>query len=107
MYLKTLIDRPILLTGNTSSQIATVITEGIDEKNKSITFRLMEGDVMKLYNNFKHTLQVTDAPEGSGASAKMTLEYEKRNPDVPEPTMYLDMAAALFKSIDAYLVNNP
>ena len=43
----------MLLTSNSSSQVATIITDGINEKNKSITCRLIDGDVMKLYGNFK------------------------------------------------------
>lgn len=66
--------------------------EVLDEKNKSITFNLFEGDVEQHYKMLKINLQAIDKEDngGGGAIAKWTIEYEKINHNVEPPYGYLD-----------------
>ena len=98
----------ITLIGNSSYEVCTLVIEAMDDKNNSITSKMVDGDFKKLYRNCKFTIQATNGPDGHGSSVKTTAEYEKLNSDVPEPTNYFEyFAAVLYKGIDAYLVNNP
>ncbi|KAI7994485.1 MLP-like protein 43 [Camellia lanceoleosa] len=75
--------------------------EAIDVDNNSVTFNLLEGDILKVYKTFKCTLQVTNKDDG--CLIKVTLAYEKQHEDTPPPTMYLDFVANISKDIEAYL----
>ncbi|XVF85374.1 hypothetical protein PTKIN_Ptkin17bG0112500 [Pterospermum kingtungense] len=87
--------------GDTEAVKETI--EAIDDESKSITYSAIEGGMMKYYNTFKSTVNVTAAGEGS--LVKWTLEYEKKNENIPDPIKYLDLVANLTRDIDAYLVN--
>ncbi|PON94465.1 Major latex protein domain containing protein [Trema orientale] len=91
---------------NSSSQVDKVVIEAIDDKNKSITCKIVEGQILKEYKSYKFTVQATDKSDGEGSTVKLTIEYEKKNEDTPPPNKYFNFAHVLFKNIDAYLVNN-
>ncbi|XP_062109596.1 MLP-like protein 34 [Humulus lupulus] len=89
------------------SQIDTSMIEAKDEKNKSITMKMLGGEVMKQYSSFIFTVQVTKKSEGGGGSiVKLSIECEKQNENVPCPTVYVEFARLFFSAIDAYLVKN-
>ncbi|CAL5428386.1 unnamed protein product [Camellia sinensis] len=83
------------------SESAKERIEAIDVDNKSVTFNLLEGDVLKVYKTFKSTLQVANMDDG--CLIKVTLAYEKQHEDTSPPTMYLDFVANISKDIEAYL----
>ncbi|OAY57157.1 MLP-like protein 34 [Manihot esculenta] len=76
---------------------AKVKLEAIDDARKTMIFDVVEGDVLKMYKSFKAKVEI-------GADyVKWSLEYEKANNNIPDPDVYLDMAAKLSKGIDAHL----
>ena len=81
------------------------ITEAIDEEKKSMTFRTLEGDITKEYNDTKAILEVSSTGPHArpGCSVKWTLFYEKKNHSVSEPSKYMDFFQAISQSVDAYL----
>ena len=87
-------------TGN-SEGVKTA--ESIDEENKSVTYKVMDGEIAKNYKVFKTTLQVT--PKVNGSSLKWSIEYEKANEEVPTPIKYTDFMSAMTKAVEAYHVN--
>ncbi|XVF85372.1 hypothetical protein PTKIN_Ptkin17bG0112300 [Pterospermum kingtungense] len=90
------------VTGNPEYVSETV--EAIDDRNKSITFNALDGDVSKCYKTFKCTLNIT--PNGQGSLVKWTLVYEKLNQNVPDPDKYMELATCFSKSVEAYLLKN-
>ena len=84
----------------TGLEAAKTKVQALDEQNKSITFVVIEGDVLKLYNNFKAKLEV------SGGQVKWSLEFDKANQNAPNPDPYLDVAIKVSKGLDDYLYNN-
>ncbi|CAK9154747.1 unnamed protein product [Ilex paraguariensis] len=74
----------------------------IDEENKLITADGIEGDPMKLYNVFKVSLQII--PKGQSSFVKWSIDYEKINEDVPDPTSYLDWLVNSGKLADESLL---
>ncbi|KAM5567000.1 MLP-like protein 31 [Rosa sericea] len=86
-----------------NSEIAKETVEAMDEKAKSITFKTVDGSLLKVYKNMKATVQVT-AKAGGCSSVKWSIEYEKLNEDSPPPNKYLDFVLILNKKVDAYLL---
>ncbi|GKV38632.1 hypothetical protein SLEP1_g46521 [Rubroshorea leprosula] len=85
------------------AKIAKEIVEAIDAENNSITFRVIEGDLMKEYKSFLIKMDVT--PKGEGSVAHWTLEYEKLNEDVAHPETLMELGAQVSKEIDSHLTS--
>lgn len=94
------------MTGSSSSQIDTMMVEAIDEKNKSLTYKVLDGEVKKEYKSFKFTVQVIGKSGGEGSIVKSTIECEKLNKGVPDPNKYAEFTKILLKNLDTYLINN-
>ena len=77
------------------------VLEAIDDKNNSVTFKVIGGLLMDLYKSFKFIVQAT--PKGEGSLVRWTLVYEKLKVDVPDPNLMLQFAIDLTKDIDAHL----
>ncbi|XP_065856773.1 MLP-like protein 328 [Euphorbia lathyris] len=75
----------------------------VEEEKKMVKLTGLEGDVFKLYKVYNGIWHII--PKGDGYVAKITIEYEKLNPEFPAPHKYLDMVANFTKDIDAGLVN--
>ena len=73
----------------------------LDDVNKSVTLVGLEGDVFKEYKSIKAVFQ--GVPKGEGCLAKLSIEYEKLNANVPPPNKYLNMMAHISKDIDAHI----
>ncbi|XP_038702183.1 MLP-like protein 28 [Tripterygium wilfordii] len=78
--------------------------EKIDDENRTICGKVIEGDLLKRYKSLKYIVQVT--PDGKGSVMLWTIEYEKMNKDVPEPNQLLDYGAAITKALDLHLSSN-
>ncbi|PON94463.1 Bet v I type allergen [Trema orientale] len=92
--------------GNLSSHIDTLRVDAIDEKNKSIRYKVLDGsEAIKYYKTCSFTIQAMEKSEGGGSSAKASVEYEKQNEAIPPPTKYTQFAEAILKSVDGYLMN--
>ncbi|KAJ9153086.1 hypothetical protein P3X46_026570 [Hevea brasiliensis] len=87
------------VAGNCEKLKETV--EAVDDKTRSITFKMLEGEIVNYYKTYKPTLQVTTM--GQVTLAKWTVEYEKNDEHIPPPHRYLELLHNLNKAIDAYL----
>ncbi|KAE8667198.1 Detected protein of unknown function [Hibiscus syriacus] len=85
------------------SQMVKEILEGVDDDNKTMVFKVVEGDVLNYYKSWRTVLNITAAREGS--LVKWTMEFEKQNDDVPDPIKNADYLITLARNIDAYLLN--
>ncbi|OMO99699.1 hypothetical protein COLO4_13140 [Corchorus olitorius] len=77
--------------------------EAIDDESKTITFNMLEGDLLKYYKTFKPILGIS--PLGQGSLVKWTIEYERQNESIPDPIKYKDFLTSWNKDVDAYLLN--
>ncbi|KAM4119709.1 hypothetical protein ACJW30_03G080100 [Castanea mollissima] len=84
------------------AKVAKDIIEAIDKKNNSVTYKVIEGDLMEEYKNFKVTVQAT--PKGEGSLVHWTMEYEKLHENIVEPNTLLQLVLDLSKDLDAHLV---
>ncbi|XP_015578972.2 MLP-like protein 328 [Ricinus communis] len=74
----------------------------VDEDNKIVKFIGLEGDVFKIYKVYNGIWHIK--PKSQGCSAKLILEYEKLNPSVPAPHIYMDFMIRITKEIDEGVV---
>lgn len=75
----------------------------MDDENKSITFKVVEGEILNHFNIFKSHLQVkAKDDDDEGSLVKWALEYEKVNEAVPDPRAYLDFAVNVTKDIETH-----
>ncbi|KAI7981930.1 hypothetical protein LOK49_Contig6G00009 [Camellia lanceoleosa] len=74
----------------------------IDEENKTVHLTAVEGHCLDLYKSYNIIYQII--PKGETNVLKITIEYEKRNEDVPPPQKYMDFIIDLVKDLDAKLV---
>ncbi|KAM3747806.1 hypothetical protein ACB098_05G062800 [Castanea mollissima] len=77
------------------------VIETIDDKNHSVTFKVIGGILKEMYKSFKFIIQVT--PKGEGSLVHWTLEYEKVNADDPGASSMLQFAVGQTKDVDAHL----
>ncbi|KAK3004195.1 hypothetical protein RJ639_018601 [Escallonia herrerae] len=82
------------------AKVAKEVIDGIDEKNKTVIFRAIEGDLLELYKSFVATLHVDT--KGGNNLVTWTFEYEKRSEDVEDPNSLMDFAVNLTKDIETH-----
>ncbi|KAH0907009.1 hypothetical protein HID58_038836 [Brassica napus] len=77
--------------------------DSIDLENNQITFKVLDGDLMKEYTLFLITLQVTSKEGDVGSVAHWHFQYVKLNEKVADPESLLQFAIEVSKEIDAHL----
>ncbi|XP_038904971.1 MLP-like protein 43 [Benincasa hispida] len=82
--------------------VAKDVIEAVDEENNSITWKMIEGDLLELYKSFRITIQCT--PKDKGSVIHYTLEYEKPHEDIQDSHGLLELCASMSKDIDAHLM---
>ncbi len=82
--------------------VAKDVVEAIDEENKTITYRVIEGDVLQEYKSFKLIIQ--NISIGEATWVRWTLEYEKLNKNIPHPIKLLELVIHLSEELDDHLV---
>ncbi|MBA0818016.1 hypothetical protein Gohar_019505 [Gossypium harknessii] len=75
----------------------------VDDKDRTILYKLVEGEIMKAFKSWKSIFNVM--PMGEGSSVKWTTEFEKQNDDVPDPVRYGEFLTTWTKNVDTYLFN--
>uniref|UniRef100_A0A7N0TCK4 Bet v I/Major latex protein domain-containing protein n=1 Tax=Kalanchoe fedtschenkoi TaxID=63787 RepID=A0A7N0TCK4_KALFE len=84
-------------------KFAKEIVEAIDHENYSTTFKVIEGDIMEYYKNFRLIVKATAKKDGEGSIVHWTLEYEKLHENIPDPTSLMEFTHAVSKDIDLHL----
>ncbi|XVE52884.1 hypothetical protein DITRI_Ditri02bG0160100 [Diplodiscus trichospermus] len=82
---------------------AKKMVESINWENKSITFKVTEGDILNEYKYFKMTIKATPKSDGEGSVVNWTMEYERMHEGVTHPEALLNLATKVSKDVDAHL----
>ncbi|XP_057791536.1 kirola-like [Salvia miltiorrhiza] len=77
-----------------------VKTDEINDGERSMTMRAVEGDILQLYSTFVCKISITDG------SVNWSFEFEKNNESAPNPDDYAKLATKLSKVLDLYLLSN-
>ncbi|XWS63937.1 hypothetical protein CRYUN_Cryun06bG0144200 [Craigia yunnanensis] len=86
------------------AKTAKQVVEAIDSEKKSITFRMLEGDLMKEYKSFVITIQALPNTAGEGSIVHWTLEYEKLHEGIGHPETLLQFFIEVSKDMGAHLI---
>ncbi|XWS22847.1 hypothetical protein CRYUN_Cryun29cG0071100 [Craigia yunnanensis] len=87
------------------AKVAKELVEAIDPENNSITFRVIEGDLLKEYKSFVIHIQASPK-NGGGSIVHWTLEYEKLHDGIGHPETLVQFLADVSKDIDAHLIQD-
>ncbi|KAJ9549043.1 hypothetical protein OSB04_021586 [Centaurea solstitialis] len=78
--------------------IAKTLIEEISEEKKSVTLKVLEGDLLELYKTF--VLHIHVDKHGSNNLVTWTVEYEKLNTNIPDPDSLMDFYKKVTKDIE-------
>ncbi|KAF3431975.1 hypothetical protein FNV43_RR26711 [Rhamnella rubrinervis] len=83
-------------------RVAKVLVEAIDDENNTITFKVLEGDLMEEYKSFRGTMKCI--PKGDKESViRCSLEYEKLHDEIIDPHTLLEFFTGLTKNLEKHL----
>ncbi|XP_027909926.1 MLP-like protein 43 [Vigna unguiculata] len=77
--------------------------ESVDEANKTITFKLFNGDIDHQFKLFRFIFQAIDKNSG-GAILKWTIEYEMVSEEIDPPYGYVEYLDKCTRDGDAHLL---
>ncbi|KAK3032220.1 hypothetical protein RJ639_036150 [Escallonia herrerae] len=81
-------------------EVSKQIIEAIDMENKTVVYKLIEGDVMELYKSFTIILHVDT--KGEHNLVTWTFENEKMNEGIQDPTNIMDFLVKVTKDIETH-----
>ncbi|CAN0924059.1 MLP-like protein 423 [Linum grandiflorum] len=73
--------------------------DSVDEEKKSVSYSVIEGDLLKYYCTFKGHI-VVSPKDKDGCLVKWTCEYERVSDDVEVPHVIKDFVVKNFKEVD-------
>ncbi|KAM7463437.1 hypothetical protein LguiA_031558 [Lonicera macranthoides] len=82
------------------AKVAKARIEAIDEEKKSMTLKVLEGDLLELYKSFVLSNQVET--KGENNLVTWTFDYEKVNENVEDPNTLMDFCINLTKEIETH-----
>ena len=72
--------------------------DAVDEAKKTVSYHVLEGDVLNYYKNFRATLVVT--PKENGSLVQWICEFEKASDEIPDPNIIKDFAVKNIQEVD-------
>ncbi|CAO2823213.1 unnamed protein product [Amaranthus hypochondriacus] len=84
--------------------VAKEIVEAIDEENKMVRFKIIEGDLLQEFKSLTVSLHVIPKPEFT--AVKWCAEFEKISDDGPYPTKLMDFCIAITRDVEAHHLND-
>ncbi|XP_038892372.1 MLP-like protein 423 [Benincasa hispida] len=78
--------------------------EAVDEEKRSVSYSVIEGDLLKYYKSFKGHITVSPKEDESGSLVKWSCEFEKASEEVPDPHLIKDFVVKNFSELDDYVL---
>uniref|UniRef100_A0A1J3DX66 Bet v I/Major latex protein domain-containing protein n=1 Tax=Noccaea caerulescens TaxID=107243 RepID=A0A1J3DX66_NOCCA len=75
----------------------------IDDENKTVTSRGLEGHVMEQFKVYDLIFQFSPKSE-DGCVCKITMIWEKRNDESPEPSNYMKLVKSIVADMDDHVL---
>ncbi|OIT20491.1 PREDICTED: kirola-like [Nicotiana attenuata] len=72
--------------------------EATDPQKKSGTWKVIEGDLLELYNSFTISISIEDQ------WTTWTFVYEKKTEDTPEPLAFIGVLLDITKDVEGHLL---
>ncbi|KAK8567550.1 hypothetical protein V6N13_105510 [Hibiscus sabdariffa] len=86
------------------AKTAKDVIEEVDDENKLIRFKTLEGDLMEEYKSFVITIQTLPNKDGKGCIVHWTLEHEMLHQGIGHPESLRPFFIELTGDMGAYLV---
>lgn len=83
-------------------QTAKEIIEEVDDETHKIVFKVIESELLQVYNALTIAVHIED--RDNKQVVVWSINFEKVNANIPDPTIYLDMLCACTKDMDAYIL---
>lgn len=80
--------------------VAKERVEAIDEEEKQVTFKVVEGELLESFKIFVISIHVDTSGENNLVT--WTFDYEKMDESVKNTTEYLDLALRMTKDIETH-----
>ncbi|KAL3501904.1 hypothetical protein ACH5RR_036353 [Cinchona calisaya] len=87
-------------THDGKARVAKQIMEDIDHEKQTITFKMIEGDLLDLYKTFKIKYHVDN--KGDYNLITWTLDYEKLNDDITHPGTLLNFFLHMSEDFESH-----
>ncbi|KAI9080452.1 hypothetical protein K1719_035846 [Acacia pycnantha] len=87
-----------------TAQVAKLELASLNPIDLSLTFKVIDGDLLDVYNSFTVVLKLTPKVL-SGSVVNWKFEYEKPSSGTADPNSLMDAAIQVSKDIDAYSSN--
>lgn len=84
-------------------RVAKQLVEAIDLGNNSITFKMLEGDLLEQYKTFKITIKCNPKVGNNGSVIRWTMEYEKLHDKIVDPHTLAAFFRELSKGLEEHL----
>ncbi|CAI9104427.1 OLC1v1003095C1 [Oldenlandia corymbosa var. corymbosa] len=91
------------VTPDGKKAVSKDIIEAIDVEKKSVTYRVIERDILAAYKTFAFIIDVDKV--GDKNVVTWSIEYEKQDESIPDPHGLIKLCHAITKDIEAYHLN--
>ncbi|CAI9275475.1 unnamed protein product [Lactuca saligna] len=82
-------------------ETAKEIIEEIDDELHKIVFKVIR-DILEVYNSLSFIFTTKDV--GDKKFVIWTIEFEKANPSIPDPTSYMDVVCGIVGNMDSHFL---
>jgi hypothetical protein len=91
-----------VFSGSPLVKVSKEKIEAFDEGKRTLSFSVIEGDLLNYYKVFK--CHITVVPKGAGSLAKWSSEFQKATEEIPDPHVIKDFVVKNFQELDAYVL---
>ncbi|KAI3933131.1 hypothetical protein MKW92_002287 [Papaver armeniacum] len=95
-----------LSIGSSREEIVKDKIEAVVDESRTLRGSIIDGDLLRMYPKFEYTINITPLVTQGGEESclfKLSVEYEKENEDVPNPTEYMEMSSFVSKAVASHL----
>eukprot|EP01018_Ginkgo_biloba_P007070 Gb_15054 [translate_table: standard] len=78
--------------------------EFVDQAAMTVTYSVVEGEVLSVYKIMKPTLKVVPGADANSCLAKWSFEFEAATEETPPTESAKAMALSTFKAMEGYLL---
>ncbi|RZC86466.1 hypothetical protein C5167_030542 [Papaver somniferum] len=95
-----------LSIGSSREEIVKEKIETVVDESRTLRGSIIDGDILRMYPKFEYAVTITPLVTKGGEESclfKLSVEYEKENEDVPNPTEYMEMSSFVSKAVASHL----
>nr|ABK21861.1 unknown [Picea sitchensis]ABK25519.1 unknown [Picea sitchensis]ACN40121.1 unknown [Picea sitchensis] len=78
--------------------------EVLDETNMTVTYTVIEGEILSIYKVFKPTFMLLPGADANSCRLSWTVEFEPAGNVIPPSEPIKEAAINTFKAVEAYLL---